>query len=127
MNKLRLGKVTSVLAVGVSNPKPTHPRKINQTNQLKKNQNRKVVVCVSSVFDGFCVVLLFILLYESFLFGADAAALLGTKLNLLLHSSSSSSSSLSLPLCVQVHLESNKTMHLGALPLPQAAAHCVSA
>ena len=52
---------------------------------------------------------------KSFLFGADvdAAALLGTKLSLLLHSSSSSSSSssLSLPLFVQVHLESNKTMH----------------
>ena len=59
---------------------------------------------------------------KSFLFGADAAALLGTKLNLLLlsPSSSSSSSPLSLPLFMQVHLESNKTMHLGALPLPAA-------
>ena len=59
---------------------------------------------------------------KSFLFGADAAALLGTKLNLLLlsPSSSSSSSPLSLPLFMQVHLESNKTMHLGALPLPTA-------
>ena len=53
---LRLGKVTSGLAFGVSNPKPRCPPKENKPNQpIKKTpKSKKLFLCVFSVFDGFC-------------------------------------------------------------------------